>query len=84
MRAGVLFDPTAVNWVMNVLQAASYLGVSSDVIENLVTNRTIPFTRVGDRVIFSKMALDQWIYAKSMENLTEDLPSLGFHGLKGR
>lgn len=80
----MIFDPTSVNWVMNVLQAASYLGVSSDVIESLVTKRMIPFTRVGDRIVFSKMALDQWIYAKSMENLTEDLPSLGFHESKGR
>ncbi len=80
----MLFDPTGVNWVMNVLQAASYLGVSSNVIEDLVARKLVPFTRVGDRVVFSKMALDQWIYAKSMENLTEDLPSLGFHGLKGR
>ncbi len=80
----MLFDPTGVNWVMNVLQAASYLGVSSNTIEDLVSSKMIPFTRVGDRTVFSKMALDQWVYAKSMENLTEDLPSLGFLGGKGR
>lgn len=79
-----MFDPTAVNWVMNVLQAASYLGVSANVIDDLVSSKMIPYTRVGDRVVFSKMALDQWVYAKSMENLKEDLPSLGFHGFKGR
>lgn len=80
----MMFDPTAVNWVMNVLQAASYLGVSANVIDDLVSSKMIPFTRVGDRVVFSKMALDQWVYAKSMENLKEDLPSLGFDGFKGR
>ena len=45
----MLFDPTAVNFVMNTMQAASYLGVPSDVIEDLVSRRTIPFTRIGER-----------------------------------
>ncbi len=80
----MLFDPTAVNFVMNVMQAASYLGVPSDVIEDLVKQRTIPFTKIGERVVFSKTAIDQWVYARSMENLSEDLPALGFHGKGNR
>jgi excisionase family DNA binding protein len=76
----MIFDPTGVNYVMNVLQAASYLGVPSEVIERMVEGRKIPFTQVGDRIVFSKNALDHWVYAKSMENLTEDLPALGFRG----
>jgi excisionase family DNA binding protein len=78
----VIYDPTGVNYVMNVLQAASYLGVPADLIEDLVGKRLIPNTKVGDRVVFSKAALDYWIYAKSMENLIEDLPNLGFQGRK--
>jgi excisionase family DNA binding protein len=78
----VIYDPTAANFVMNTLQAASYLGVSTDVIEDLVRRRVIPFTTVGDRTVFSKAALDHWVYARSMESLTEDLPSLGFQGRK--
>jgi excisionase family DNA binding protein len=78
----VIYDPTAVNYVMNALQAASYLGVPKDLIDDLVAKRSIPFTKVGDRVIFSKAALDYWIYAKSMENLQDDLPNLGFQGRK--
>jgi excisionase family DNA binding protein len=74
----VIYDPTGVNFVMNTLQAASYLGVPSDLIEELVSKKTIPFTKVGERVVFSKAALDYWIYAKSMENLKDDLPNLGF------
>jgi excisionase family DNA binding protein len=76
----VIYDPTGVNFVMNTLQAASYLGVPSDLIEELVSKKSIPFTKVGERVVFSKAALDYWIYAKSMENLKDDLPSLGFQG----
>jgi excisionase family DNA binding protein len=79
----VILDPTGVNYVMNTLQAASYLGVPSDLIETMVEKGSIPFTKVGDRTVFSKAALDYWIYAKSMESLREDLPSLGFHGRKG-
>ena len=78
----MIYDPTAVNYVMNVVQAASYLGVPKDLIDDLVVKRTIPFTKGGDRVVFSKAALDYWIYAKSMENLQEDLPNLGFQGQK--
>jgi excisionase family DNA binding protein len=79
----VILDPTGVNYVMNTLQAASYLGVPSDLIETMVEKGSIPFTKVGDRTVFSKAALDYWIYAKSMESLREDLPSLGFHGRRG-
>ncbi len=78
----MIYDPTAANFVMNTLQAATYLGVSSDVIEDLVRKRVIPFTTVGDRTVFSKAALDHWIYAKSMEGLREDLPNLGFQRKK--
>jgi excisionase family DNA binding protein len=79
----VILDPTGVNYVMNTLQAASCLGVPSDLIETMVEKGSIPFTKVGDRTVFSKAALDYWIYARSMESLREDLPSLGFHGRRG-
>ena len=79
----MILDPTGVNYVMNTLQAASYLGVPSDLIETMVDKGSIPFTKVGDRTVFSKAALDYWIYARSMESLREDLPSLGFHGRRG-
>ena len=78
----MIYDPTAVNHVMNTLQAASYLGVPKDLIDDLVAKGNIPYTNVGDRVVFSKAALDYWIYAKSMENLRDDLPNLGFQGRK--
>ncbi len=74
----MLLDPTHINWVMNTLQAASYLGVSPEVVEEMIASNAIPAMRIGDRWIFSKAALDQWIFAKSMENLHEDLPHLGF------
>ncbi len=79
----MIYDPTAANFVMNTLQAATYLGVSSNVIEDLVSKRVIPFTTVGDRTVFSKAALDHWIYARSMEGLREDLPNLGFQRKAG-
>jgi excisionase family DNA binding protein len=78
----MIFDPTGINYVMNTLQAASYLGVPSDLIDDMVANGSIPFTKVGERVVFSKAALDHWIYARSLENLREDLPNLGFQGRK--
>ena len=41
----MIFDPTGVNYVMNTLQAASYLGVPSDLIETMVETGTIPYTK---------------------------------------
>jgi excisionase family DNA binding protein len=78
----LIYDPTAVNYVMNTVQAASYLGVPKDVIDDLVAKRGVPFTKNGDRIVISKAALDYWVYAKSMESLQEDLPNLGFQGRK--
>jgi hypothetical protein len=48
---------------------------------NYVMN-TLQAAEVGDRMVFSKAALDHLVYAKSMEGLREDLPSLGFQGRK--
>ncbi len=78
----MIFDPTSVNFVMSLLQAANYLGVPSETVDDLVARKLIPFARLGERVVFSKAAIDTWLYAKSMENLTEDLRSLGFQGLR--
>jgi excisionase family DNA binding protein len=78
----LIYDPTAVNYVMNTVQAASYLGVPKDVIDDLVAKGGVPFTKIGDRIVFSKAALDYWVYAKSMESLQDDLPNLGFQGRK--
>ncbi len=80
----MLLDPTSINWVMNTLQAASYLGISPEAVEGMVDARTIPAMHVGDRWVYSKAALDHWIFAKSMEHLREDLPHLGFYDMKGR
>ena len=38
----MIYDPTGVNYVMNTLQAASYLGVPSDLIETMVEKGSIP------------------------------------------
>ena len=43
----MIFDPTGVNYMMNTLQAVSYLGVPADLIETMVEKGTIPFTKVG-------------------------------------
>jgi excisionase family DNA binding protein len=77
----VIYGLTGVNYVMNALQAATYLGVPSDLIEEMVEKGSIPFTKVGTRRL-SKAALDHCIYAKSMESLRQDLPNLGFQGQK--
>lgn len=79
----MIYDPTGINYVMNTLQAASYLGVPSNLIEEMVAKGSIPFTKVGERLVFSKAALDHWVYAKSMENLQDDLPNLGFQRKAG-
>jgi excisionase family DNA binding protein len=50
--------------VMNVRQAAAYLGVSTDTLYKYVGEQSIPAFRLGNRWRFKKSLLDQWMDAQ--------------------
>jgi excisionase family DNA binding protein len=51
--------------VMNVRQAAEYLGISSDTLYKYVAEGQIPGFRLGNRWRFKKSLLDAWMEAAS-------------------
>ena len=53
--------------VMNIRQAAQYLGVSPDTLYKYVSEQQIPAFKLGNRWRFKKTKLDQWMEDKSME-----------------
>jgi excisionase family DNA binding protein len=52
--------------VMNVRQAAQYLGVSPDTLYKYVNEQQIPAFKLGNRWRFKKSKLDQWMEEKSV------------------
>ncbi len=53
--------------VMNIRQAAQYLGVSPDTLYKYVNEQQIPAFKLGNRWRFKKSKLDQWMDEKSIE-----------------
>ena len=51
--------------VMNIRQAAQYLGVSPDTLYKYVGEQKIPAFKLGNRWRFKKSKLDQWMEDKS-------------------
>jgi excisionase family DNA binding protein len=47
--------------IMNVHQAAEYLGVSSDTLYRYATAGTVPAFKLGNRWRFSKTMIDAWV-----------------------
>ena len=52
--------------LMSVPEAAAYTGVSPDTIYTWVSQRRIPFTKMGKLVKFDVELLDQWIKQKTV------------------
>lgn len=51
--------------VMNIRQAAQYLGVSADTLYKYVSEGRIPAFRLGNRWRFMKALLDGWMQQQS-------------------
>jgi len=47
--------------LLNVKEAADYLGLAVSTIYKLVSWKRIPFYKLGARVLFSTSALDKWV-----------------------
>jgi excisionase family DNA binding protein len=51
--------------VMDIRQAAEYLGISSDSLYRYASEGTIPAFRLGNRWRFKRSLLDQWMVEQS-------------------
>ncbi|HEY0786622.1 MAG TPA: helix-turn-helix domain-containing protein [Acidobacteriaceae bacterium] len=59
-------DPASpVREVMDIRQAAAYLGISADSLYRYAAENTIPAFRLGNRWRFKKSRLDAWMDAQS-------------------
>lgn len=47
--------------VLNIDDAAEYLGVSRGTLYNWCSQRRVPFIKIGSRTMFRKRDLDTWI-----------------------
>jgi excisionase family DNA binding protein len=64
--------------VMDIRQAANYLGISADSLYRYASENTIPAFRLGNRWRFKKSRLDAWMDEQS--GASEQVPKL----VKGR
>ena len=62
--------------VMNIEGVAEYTTLPKATIYNRVSNKTIPFHRVGSRTIFLQDEIDQWI--KNDGQMNGNLPPINF------
>lgn len=51
---------------LTVKEAASYIGVSKDLIYQLVREDSIPYFKVGTRILLRQESLDIWIQDKEV------------------
>jgi excisionase family DNA binding protein len=52
--------------VMNIREAAQYLGISADTLYKYVSEENIPAFKLGNRWKFKKTILDAWMERQSM------------------
>ena len=65
MAAGTTQGQLALREVMDIRQAADYLGISGDTLYRYASEGFVPAFKVGNRWRFRKSLLDSWMDAKS-------------------
>jgi excisionase family DNA binding protein len=70
-RAKLTLSPTiaAVREVMDIRQAADYLGISSDSLYKYASESLIPAFKLGNRWRFKRSLLDHWMELQSSSGL---------------
>jgi excisionase family DNA binding protein len=63
--AGALHGQVAVREVMDIRQAAEYLGISGDTLYRYASEGFVPAFKLGNRWRFRKSLLDAWMDEKS-------------------
>jgi excisionase family DNA binding protein len=65
MAAGAQGHAVAVREVMDIRQAAEYLGISGDTLYRYASEGFVPAFKLGNRWRFRKSLLDNWMDEKS-------------------
>lgn len=59
---------------LSIEKASVYLSLSVDSLYRRVSDQTIPFIKVGRRLLFDKRALDRWMTQKAKETQRSNRP----------
>lgn len=58
--------------VLNIEEAAQYLGISSTSLGRLHSGYKIPFVRIGGRIVFRRKDLDRFIDARIVASVDDE------------
>ena len=59
------------NDYLSVNELSQYINLSSSAIYKKTSARLIPFTKSGKKLLFKKVAIDEWLQQHSQETLSE-------------
>lgn len=54
-------QPASMRRLLNVDEIAQYIGLSAHTVYTMVSQRRIPFTKIGRLTKFDPQAIDEWI-----------------------
>lgn len=65
------------NRFMDVSALAEYIHMAKSTVYKMVSNKTIPFSKIGTRTLFDRVQIDHWVINGSvMEDKLPSLPSV--------
>jgi len=65
------------NRFMDVPALAEYIHLAKSTVYKMVSNKTIPFSKIGSRTLFDRVQIDQWVINGGvMEDRLPTLPSV--------
>lgn len=65
------------NRFMDVPALAEYIHLAKSTVYKMVSNKTIPFSKIGSRTLFDRVQIDQWVINGGvMEDKLPSLPSV--------
>ena len=59
-------ESTGVRKLLSIEEAAHYLGLAKNTLYKMVSQKRIPFTKLGGRLLFPIAQLDEWIKQKTV------------------
>jgi excisionase family DNA binding protein len=57
---------------LTVKEAAIYIGASEFKVRDMVRQKQLPHYRIGSRILFRKVTLEQWIIKQEEFNIVEE------------
>jgi excisionase family DNA binding protein len=62
------------NRFMDVPALAEYIHLAKSTVYKMVSNKTVPFSKIGSRTLFDRVQIDQWVINGGVKE--DKLPTL--------